>query len=114
EKPVDAATDERPLLVSDQEKVPMDWSPDGRLILYAIQDAKTRGALWALPVAGDGKPMPVAQTSFDELHGRFSPDGRWLAYVSNETGRAEGYVRSFPESGERGQGATGGGMVPGV
>jgi eukaryotic-like serine/threonine-protein kinase len=92
-KPADGLTEEQPLLVNEQEKSSLDWSPDGRVILYGVQDVKTRADLWALPVTDDGKPLPIAQTSFDELHGRFSPDGRWLAYVSNETGRYEVYVR---------------------
>jgi Tol biopolymer transport system component len=112
EKAADGVTDERPLLVNEQEKCPLDWSADGRVILYAVQDAKTRSDLWVLPVTDGGKPFPIAQTSFDEMHGRFSPDGRWLAYVSNETGRYEVYVRLFTGTGEKVQVSTGGGMFP--
>ena len=103
-------SDERRLLVNDQEQSPLDWSRDGRFLLYGVQDAKTRSDLWVLPMTGGGKPFPVAQTSFDEMHGRFSPDGRWLAYVTNETGRYEVYVRPFPGPGERVQVSTGGGI----
>jgi len=105
-------SEERPLLVNDQDKSPLDWSRDGRFLLYGVQDSKTRADLWVLPVGGDGKPFPVAQTDFDEMHGRFSPDGRWLAYVSNESGRYEVYVRPFPGPGERVQASTGGGIFP--
>jgi eukaryotic-like serine/threonine-protein kinase len=63
EKAADGVTDERPLLENEQEKSPLDWSRDGRHILYAVQDAKTRSDLWALPVTDDGKAFPIAQTS---------------------------------------------------
>ena len=111
EKPSSGATDEQPLLVNPQIQAPLDWSPDGRVLLYSIQDAKTGLDLWALPLEGR-KPFPVVQTSFDESGGQFSPDGRWLAYVSNESGRYEIYVRPFPESGGKWQVSTGGGAQP--
>ena len=62
--------------------------------------------------SGDRKPFPYLQTGFDERHGRFSPDGRWVAYTSNESGREEVYVQSFPASGAGLQISTGGGMEP--
>jgi hypothetical protein len=80
--------------------------------LYAVQDLKTGADLWVLPLTGDGKPFPVVQTAFDERHGQFSPDGHWLAYVSNETGRDEVYVRPFPEPGQKVQASIGGGIYP--
>ena len=89
EKPANGAADEQPLLVTPQDKSPLAWSPDGRFLLYAVQDPKTQSDLWAVPLAGDRKPFPIAQTSFDEVQGQFSPDGRWVAYVSNESGRYE-------------------------
>jgi serine/threonine protein kinase/Tol biopolymer transport system component len=112
ERAADGVTDEQPLLVNAQEKSPLDWSPDGRLVLYGVQDSKTRADLWALPLTGDRTPFPVVQTAFDDLTGRFSPDGRWLAYVSNETGRYEVYVRPFPGPGEKQQVSIGGGIFP--
>jgi dipeptidyl aminopeptidase/acylaminoacyl peptidase len=90
----------------------MDWSPDGRVLLYATQDTKTASDLWALPLTGERKPFPVVQTSFDEIEGQFSSDGRWLAYASNESGRYEIYVRPFPDAGGKWQVSTGGGSQP--
>lgn len=112
ERPADGSTDERPLLTSPTNKQPRDWRSDGRFLLYTQQDPKTASDLWALPMDGDPKPFPVVQTAFDEVHGQFSPDGRWVAYASNETGRYEVYVRPFPEGGGRWQLSTGGGIYP--
>jgi Tol biopolymer transport system component len=109
EKPADAATDEQPFLVDTQGKWLLDWSRDGRFILYNTPDPKSGWDLWALPLKSDRKPFPVAQTSFDEFGGQFSPDGRWLAYVSNESGRSEIYVRPFPGTGGKWQVSTAGG-----
>jgi Tol biopolymer transport system component len=81
-KPANSATDEKPLLVSPDPKVPLDWSRHGRLLLYASQDPKTQSDLWVLPLTGaDTKPFPVVQTTFSETQGQFSPDGHWLAYT---------------------------------
>jgi Tol biopolymer transport system component/predicted Ser/Thr protein kinase len=81
---------------------PEDWSPDGRYLLYSVYDPKTKGDLWVLPAqAGTpegSKPRPYLQTPFSEVQGKFSPDGRWIAYVSDESGPAhyQIYVQSFP------------------
>ena len=97
---------------SDHGKLADDWSRDGHLLLYRDQDPKTGWDLWALPLDGDRKPMPLLQTPFEELQGRFSPDGRWFAYTSNETGQPEVYVQSFPPSGGKWQISSGGGVQP--
>lgn len=89
-----------------------DWSPDGRFIVFESADPRTGSDLWVVPLFGDMKPYPVLQTEFNETHGHFSPDGRWLAYVSNESGRDEVYVQSFPPSGGKWQVSTGGGAQP--
>jgi dipeptidyl aminopeptidase/acylaminoacyl peptidase len=86
QKPTDAAGKEEPILVTDEDKSPSDWSPDGRYVLYRNTDAKTGEDVWALPVQGDRKPFPVVQTNFNEQDGQFSPDGRWLAYQSDQSG----------------------------
>ena len=65
-----------------------------------------------MPLTGERKPFPVVQTSFDEIEGQFSPDSRWLAYASNESGRYEVYVRPFPDAGGNWQVSTGGGSQP--
>ena len=79
---------------------PEDWSLNGRSILYNNLDPKTNQVdLWVLPLFGDRQPVPFLQTQFDECQGQFSPDGRWVAYVSDESGRYEVYVQSFPRPG---------------
>jgi Tol biopolymer transport system component len=77
-----------------------------------LQDPKTGSDLWALPLTGDRRPFPVVQTSFDEIAGQLSPDVRWLAYASNESGRYETYVRPFPGPGGTLQVSTAGGTQP--
>jgi hypothetical protein len=100
------------LLVTPLAKAPQDWSRDGRLLLYSNQDPKTGTDLWALPMTGERKPFPVLQTRFDEIEGQFSPDGRWLTYASNESGRYEIYVQTFPETGGKWQISVAGGLQP--
>ena len=86
------------LLTSDVLIGPHSWSPDGRFILYTRTDPKTRADVWVLPLDGDRQPFVFLQTPFIEGRARFSPDGRWIAYVSNEQGRNEVYVQTFPAS----------------
>ena len=111
-KPANGSADERPLLATPLGKTPLDWSRDGRFLLYASQDPKTRSDLWVLPLAGDAKPMPIVQTAFDETQGQFSPDVRWVAYTSDESGRDEVYLRPFPDAGGKWQVSIGGGSQP--
>jgi Tol biopolymer transport system component len=81
---------------------PFDWSRDQRYLLYGTQELKTKSDLWILPLdRGGAKPVPFLQTEFNETFGAFSPDGRWIAYASDESGRDEIYVSPFnpPTSG---------------
>ncbi|MDH3251873.1 MAG: protein kinase [Ignavibacteria bacterium] len=89
-----AGSDEA-LHVSAFPEFPSDWSPDGKFILYQRQDPRTKFDLWVLPVDRGLKPVPVAESEYNEWNGKFSPDGRWIAYSSNESGRYEVYIRSF-------------------
>ena len=98
-KAASGAGDEQPLLVTEEFKSPLAWSPDGQVLLYQILSPKTGLDLWALPLAGDRKPFPVVQTPSDEASGQFSPDGRWVAYQSNESKTMQIYVRPFRGSG---------------
>jgi len=112
EKPARGTADEQPLLVTSQAKSPLDWSPDGRFLLYSTQDPRTGSDVWALPLTGERKPFAVLDSSFEEIEGQFSPDGRWLAYASNESGRYEIHVRTFPEAGGQRQVSLAGGVQP--
>ena len=87
---------EEELLADGLDKTPLGWSPDGRFILFVAVAPKTGLDLWVLPLFGGRKPFPFLQTPFNEVPGRFSPDGRWIAYASNESGRNEVYVAPFP------------------
>jgi dipeptidyl aminopeptidase/acylaminoacyl peptidase len=116
EKPSDGSGGERLLFTTpDSHHVwPADWSRDGRTLLYNSQDPKTAVSvdLWALPLTGDRKPFPVVQTPFLEDEGQFSPDGRWIAYRSNQSGREEIYVQAFPGPAGSRQVSTAGGSQP--
>jgi Tol biopolymer transport system component len=92
---------EQLLLHSDELKVPTGWSADGRFLMYLSISPVTNADLWVLPMQGDRTPYLFLQTPFREVYGAFSPDGRWVAYHSNESGRYEVYVRAFFEPGQR-------------
>jgi len=106
-----SANDE--LLVSTGvSKYPNHWSSDGRYIVYESLDPKTNLDLWVLPLFGDRKPILYLRTGSDEWQGQLSPDGRWMAYTSNESGRSEVYVQALPISGGKWQISTNGGVYP--
>ena len=96
-KPANSSRDEELLLRSDKNKYPWSWSRDGRFLLYTEATPASPGSedIWVLPMQGDGKPFPFATTRFNETQPQFSPDGKWVAYASNETGQIEVYVRPF-------------------
>ncbi len=89
-----------------------DWSRDGKFLLYQRSGANTGQDLWILPMDGARKPVPYLQTPFDESDGQFSPDGRWIAYTSNESGMPQVYVQSVPASGTKFQISSSGGNQP--
>jgi Tol biopolymer transport system component len=107
-----AAGQDALLLKSSNRKFPSDWSQDGRFIVYYQIDPKTKRDLWVLPVASDQKPFPFLQTEANEVGGQLSPDGRWMAYASDESGVYEVYVQSFPSGGGKRQVSTKGGIGP--
>jgi Tol biopolymer transport system component len=94
-----SASDETVLLKADAASIATDWSRDGRFIAYTRTAPATGLDLWVLPLSGDRQPFPVLQTPAVEDNAAFSPDGRWIAYQSNASGRDEVYVRSFPPAG---------------
>lgn len=107
--------EEAVLLSDDQDKEPYSWSGDGRFVAYNSTVSTGQGTLqnlWTVPVTGDQRPVVFLQTQFGELRPRFSPDGRWLAYASNESGRREIYVVPFPNRSGKWQVSTTGGDWP--
>jgi Tol biopolymer transport system component len=108
---------EEPLFIDNLEKRPTSISPDGKFLLYhTIGDPKTGNDLWILPDPlgrpGTAKPYSLLQSPSAEQNGQFSPDGHWIAYQSNETGRYEIYVAQFPGPGGKRQVSTAGGALP--
>ena len=92
--------------------LPLDWSRDGKWIIYQQQDQKTGLDLWLLPLDGDPKPVPYLRTPFNETLAAFSPDGRWIAYQSDESGRMQIYLQTMPAGGAKYQISTEGGTQP--
>ena len=95
-KDVSGAGEEVRLTEGPNSKQPLHWSSDGRYLLYRERDVQRNLDLYALPLDGDRKPIPVANTAFAEMGGQISPDGKWIAYSSTESGPSEIYVRSSP------------------
>jgi hypothetical protein len=102
--------DELVLPATPEETFASDTSPDGQLVLFQRRSVKTGWDVWSLPLGEAGTPTPVIQTEFDERDGLFSPDGKWLAYFANSSGRFEVYVQPFPGPGPRQQVSTSGGV----
>jgi len=114
QKAASLAGEETLLLKPDYNKIPTDWSRDMRFIIYYVVDPKTKADVWVLPAPGSGEamPFPVVRTEANEIAGTLSPDGRWLSYASDVSGRYEVYVQSFPGGGGKRQVSTGGGIGP--
>jgi eukaryotic-like serine/threonine-protein kinase len=112
-KPFDGSGKEEILLArgtGDQQ--PYSWSADGKVLIYSDVTPGQGQDIWALPIDGDRQPRPILQTSASEVDARLSPDGRWLAYASDESGRYEVYVQSFSGSGGKWQISADGGREP--
>jgi Tol biopolymer transport system component len=113
-KAADGTGNEELLYADEAVKVPSSWSPDGKFLLYWRSDPKLGNDIWALPLSAGApsKPYPWLATPFSEIDGKFSPDGRWVAYASNESGRMEVYVAPFPGPGPKRQISSNGGSWP--
>ena len=85
------------LATFDGQVFPSDWSLDGKHLAYTASSLSTSFDIWLLDMTGARQPAPLLQSPFAERHAQFSPDGRWLAFTSNETGRDDVYVQSFPD-----------------
>jgi Tol biopolymer transport system component len=109
-KPSSGAGSEELLFESPLPNTVSDWSRDGRFLLGMINDPKTALDLWVWPLDGDRKPRLFLSTNFSERGPHLSPDGRWVSYQSDESGRPEIYVRPFSEPGGQWQISTAGGI----
>jgi dipeptidyl aminopeptidase/acylaminoacyl peptidase len=103
---------EQSLLKTTDAEIPSDWSPDGRFLAYEAPSAATGWDVWILPLEGDRRPFPFLLTKANEADAAFSPDGKWIAYVSTESGKSDVYAVPFPGPGERIPISTAGGRDP--
>jgi len=112
-KPANGANQAELLVHSEGVKTPMDWSADGRYLLYIQRSKDRKNDLWVLPMIGDRKPFPYLVTAFSKSQAQFSPDGHWVVYTSGESGTREVYVQPFPmSSGGKWPVSNGGGSQP--
>jgi hypothetical protein len=93
-------------------KFTSDWSPDGKFLVYHTPAAQTNWDVWVLPVDDPSKQWPILQSRFNEMLGSVAPNGRWLAYTSDETGGPQVYVQSFPDPGKKVRVSRQGGYEP--
>ena len=89
-----------------------DWSPDGQHVIYSVPGPRGFAHLWVLPLSGDRKPWPLVQADSNIVQAQFSPNGRWVAYTSSESGKDEVYVVSFPAPSVKRQLSSDGGVEP--
>lgn len=111
-KPASPAGREELLLATDKGMVASDWSLDGKYILFESRGLNRPSDIWAVPLDREEKPFPVSETPFSEVRAQFSPDGRWVAYQSDESGRHEIYVQPFRGAGTKLMVSTNGGAQP--
>ena len=112
-KPASGAEQGELLLHSEPVKTALDWSRDGRFVLFEVRTKNRKIDLWVLPMMGDRKPIPYLVSPFVKSQGRFSPDGHWVVYTSDESGTREVYVQPFPmSSGGKWPVSNGGGGQP--
>jgi Tol biopolymer transport system component/predicted Ser/Thr protein kinase len=113
EKVVDDAAPEKPILVSGSLiKYPSDYTSDGATLIFEQLGERTGWDVFQMRLEGDRTPQPLVVTSYDEQNARVSPDGRWLAFASNESGRTEIHVQGYAAPGRRQQVSSQGGVFP--
>ena len=111
QKSSSGAGSEEAISKPSDRKYPTDWSLDGRFILYTQTSDNTQWDLWVIPLFEDRQPIPFLQTKFNETSGVFSPDGKWIAYQSDDSGSYQVWVQSFP-AGSKWQVSNEGGSLP--
>jgi serine/threonine protein kinase len=114
ERPFGVVGEDRLLLKTSTRAIPTDWTHDGRYVVFDLVRPGTANLrdLWALPLPGNGKPLRLTETPFTKFAPRVSPDSRWVAYLSSESGQTELYIESFPQPGTRRQLSTNGAFMP--
>jgi serine/threonine-protein kinase len=111
-KAADGSSEAEPLWSAEPQGLPMSFSPDSRYLLIDRLEGSEVSDIWVLDMEERGEPTSWLASPADEFHAEFSPDGRWIAYTSDESGQYEIYVRPFPGPGGRWQVSNGGGMEP--
>jgi dipeptidyl aminopeptidase/acylaminoacyl peptidase len=111
-KPLSGNEQEERVWESSMQSHPTSWSPDGRYLVYHMVAPETQSDIWVLPLVGERKPQALFQTKAVEWGGKVSPDGNWMAYVSNESGGYEVYVTQFPRPVRSWRISTNGGEQP--
>jgi Tol biopolymer transport system component len=107
-----SGTDRVVLETTDVTEFPESFSPDGRYLVYTRRPkGEIAYHIWVLPLFGDGKPFPIVQTAFDSGYPQISPEGKWMVYQTNESGRREIYITAFPAGGAKWQVSTNGGTA---
>jgi Tol biopolymer transport system component len=110
--PFDRGGPEERLTSEGKGPSPESWSPDGHALVFSDLNPETGSDIFVIDIKADNKPRPFVQTRFAEGSPKFSPDGKWVAYCSNESGRPEVYVTAYPGSAGRIQVSTDGGTDP--
>jgi Tol biopolymer transport system component len=108
-KPVNRTGNSEPLFTAPGYSNPMDWSRDGQFLLFRHYDPGKSNDVWAMPMRGERKAFPVVQSDFDERDAQFSPNGKWIAYQSDESSQFEIYIQRFPVAAGKERVSTNGG-----
>jgi Tol biopolymer transport system component len=111
-KPSDGSGPAQRILENENDNYPCSWSPDGKVLAFLEISPDTGNDIWMYPTGDEQQPYPFINTPSSEMQAQFSPDGRWLAYTSNESGRPEVYVQPFPGPGGKWQVSKDGGFAP--
>jgi len=106
------AGDDQLLLSTPERKFVNDWTRDGRYIVFVSWNDRTKQDLWIVPTTGSPEPVPYARSMGSDVQAQVSPDGRWMAYASDDTGTLQVYIDTFPVPGKRVAVSSGGGGQP--
>jgi serine/threonine-protein kinase len=111
-KSADGTGNDEAVISSSNDKNPLSVTPDGKTLLMTVSDVKTQTDLWLLSLDEKKEAKPFVATPYADAGGAFSPNGGWVAYQSNESGKMEIYLRAYPSGGNRVQISTDGGQEP--